>query len=273
MENTYVSTGQAATNCYSVLYARNAFGTGAINIYGKDVSILTAKNASNSEYGYGNAISGNYAGQNTVEATGKLIVHGLIEGYNKYENEKNNGESSMIFNITGGDNSELIGGINAANNSKIYTVLGDNSAVSGDLVATASSTEPNGVITLTAGKKSQFYGNITARTGGNISLNVGEGSTLNLGAVTVDAGTLKQTGGTATFDSMTVTNGGYGEVAGNTRTVKGTVDGQVWGGGTANGTNSKAIVSGDVELTVTGTIGNDLQGGGHALYGLSLIHI
>ena len=164
----------------SALYSRNAFGEGQINIYGETVSILTDLEASNSEC---RAIAGNYGGKITIDATDKLTIHGAIEGYNEGENKVGNGTSRMTFDITGGDNSEIIGDINAADKSKVNITLGANSAVTSDLFTEVANYPKDvkkygGTIGLTAGDNSTFSGNITARTGGNISLILGAGSTV-----------------------------------------------------------------------------------------------
>ena len=182
------------TNLYSTIYAQKAYNKDCdysnVNIYGKNVSILSeagAVGSNSSVYKYGCAISGNYNGIVNVYAQDSLVIHGFIEGLNKKENNNGNGYGGMTYNIQAKDaKSEIIGGINAGGSSVINIEVGDGSLIEGPIDVTADVAQHGGVV------------NIVFNGQGNLKSDI---NTIHQGKVYVSGGAVDFEGKVSTSES------------------------------------------------------------------------
>lgn len=193
------------TELYSAIFARNLFGEGQVNLYGKAIAITTEERALQSGK-WGNAISGNGSGAINIHGTDKVTIRGAIESLNAYMQK--GGTSSIKININqdAADTATVdMEGIyiNAADKSEVNIKGADGSSVTSKLIASAVNKTSGGKININlAGDTSSYTGIIDAKNGGDISVTAGTISSVGDAtgeAVSVDAATVTLKGNAVTL--------------------------------------------------------------------------
>ncbi len=192
------------TDLYSAVYARNIFGEGQVNLYGKNISIPTEENALPDGAGkWGNALSGNGDGAINIHGTDTVVIRGAIESLNTYMQSDGTTGIKININQDAADTAKVdMEGIyiNAADKSEVNIKGADGSSVTSKLIATASDKVSGGKINIAlAGDTSSYSGVIDAKNQGVISVKAG--------TITADGGA---TGPAVSVDNATVTLEGKG---------------------------------------------------------------
>ena len=166
------------TDLFSTIYARNLFGEGQVNLYGKNVSITTEENALKEGSGkWGCAISGNGSGEINIHGKDVVVIRGAIESLNT--KMQSDGTTGIKININqdAADTAKVdMEGIyiNAADKSEVNIKGADGSSVTSKLIATASDKVSGGKINIAlAGDSSSYTGVIDAKNRGEISVEAG----------------------------------------------------------------------------------------------------
>lgn len=172
------SSATDPTTLYSTIYARNLFGEGQVNLYGKNVSITTEENALKEGSGkWGCAISGNGSGEINIHGKDVVVIRGAIESLNT--KMQSDGTTGIKININqdAADTAKVdMEGIyiNAADKSEVNIKGADGSSVTSKLIATASDKVSGGKINIAlAGDSSSYTGVIDAKNRGEISVEAG----------------------------------------------------------------------------------------------------
>lgn len=202
----------------STIYARNIYSkdsvAGAINVSGRNVSVLTAEStmtgAGMENVKYGVAISGNGNGVVNIHATDEVIIHGAIESLNTYMQSKGTTGIKVNINQDAADTAKVtMEGlfINAADKSEVNIKGAADSSIKSDLLASATTNVEGsgGKINIDFADGGTVTGNITAQNGGSISV---KGADI-FGAINVDGGNYTGTDTTlkATTDTLAVYSG------------------------------------------------------------------
>lgn len=257
--NAGLETGTTATHlsneAYAAVYARNLFAkdgvAGEVNISGKNVQVLTAKQtmtgAGMETVKYGTAISGNGNGAINIHATDTVVINGAIESLNTYLQKKSTTGIKVNINQDAADTAKVtMEGlfINAADKSEVNIKGAAGSSIKADLLASATPAlmGSGGLINIDFADGGTVEGAITAQNSGVIKIT---GADIT-GSVTVDGGEYH-----GTDTSVTSSTDNLGTYAG---AEKGAVIIKNNGKAVFGGTQTKITVDADHNDKVYGVV-------------------
>lgn len=257
--NAGLETGTTATHlsneAYAAVYARNLFAkdgvAGEVNISGKNVQVLTAKQtmtgAGMETVKYGTAISGNGNGAINIHATDTVVINGAIESLNTYLQKKSTTGIKVNINQDAADTAKVtMEGlfINAADKSEVNIKGAAGSSIKADLLASATPAlmGSGGLINIDFADGGTVEGAITAQNSGVIKIT---GADIT-GSVTVDGGEYH-----GTDTSVTSSTDNLGTYAG---AEKGAVIIKNNGKAVFGGTQTKITVNADHDGKVYGVV-------------------